>query len=307
MRIAALPSPSLEVRDLRLVLALLSTGTTARAADVLHLAQPSVSRALCSLEERLGARLFERTSRGLVATDAGERLGERARAMLGELDGLERSLRAPVERRRLRIVCECYTAYHWLPSTLARLRRVAPGIELSLRLRFTKQPFPALQGGDLDAALLSTPARSTKEIIVKPLFQDELLFVVAADHPLASKRALSPDDLRRHPILTAPPSANESEWFLSRVFGKAQPQLDVSTIPLIESAIDLARAGMGIAIVTEWAIGPHLQRGGCVAKRLTIGPIERPWHFAWRREIGDAGPLLLEALQASERGVPGRG
>lgn len=304
MRMASVPSPSLEVRDLRLVLALMATGTTARAADILHLAQPSVSRALCSLEERLGARLFERTSRGLVATDAGERLGERARAVLGELDGLERSLRTPVERRRLRVVCECYTAYHWLPSTLAVLRRDAPGIELSLRLRFTKQPFAALQSGELDAALLSTPARSTKEILVKPLFQDELLFVVATDHPLASKRALTPDDLRRHPLLTAPPSANESEWFLGRVFGKAQPQLDVSPIPLLESAVDLARAGMGIAIVTEWAIGTYLERGGCVAKRLTVGPLQRPWHFAWRREIGDAGPSLLQALQASERAGP---
>ena len=295
-RIAELPSPNLEVRDLRLVLALLASGSTARAGELLHLAQPSVSRALGSLEERLGTTLFERTSRGLLPTEAGERLGARALDLLGDLGELESELRAPVRQQRLRIVCD------WLPATLTALRRRSPGLDLVLRLEHTKEPLPALEAGAIDAALLSTPTRATRALAVKPLFADELLFVVSSRHPLASKEQLAPKDLTLHPLFTPPASKNESTWFLRKVFGRARPRLDVSFVPLVEATVDLARASMGIAIVTEWALGPHLERGGCVAKRLKSGPLERPWHLAWRREIGSAGPMLLSALQGSERG-----
>jgi LysR family transcriptional regulator for metE and metH len=68
-------------------------------------------------------------------------------------------------------------------------------------------------------------------------------------------------------------------------------------VPFTEAIVDLARAGMGIAIVTEWVVEPHLARGGCVAKSLAERRLERPWSFGWRRELGEAGPKLHAILQ----------
>src|SRR6478752_2164822 len=127
--IATPPSPRLDIRDLRVVLALASSGTTAQAATVLHLTQPAVSRALLAVEDKLGARLFDRTPRGLVPTAAGERLISGATPLLVELGDLERRVRTPVAPpMHLRLVCECYTAYHWLPSTLMNLRKSLPSL-----------------------------------------------------------------------------------------------------------------------------------------------------------------------------------
>ncbi|HEX5661248.1 MAG TPA: LysR family transcriptional regulator [Polyangiales bacterium] len=84
-----LANPRLDVRDLRLVLAIEATGSTTAAAPLLHLTQPAVSRAVLALEDKLGAQLFERTPQGLSATERGQRLLVGARRLLAELSALE--------------------------------------------------------------------------------------------------------------------------------------------------------------------------------------------------------------------------
>jgi LysR family transcriptional regulator for metE and metH len=83
------------------------------------------------------------------------------------------------------------------------------------------------------------------------------------------------------------------------VFGRARPNLRFERVPLTEALLDLARAGMGVVVLSEWMAAPHLGRGDLVTRRLQKGPLRRPWRLAWRREIGDAGPRLLAALTAS--------
>src|SRR5258706_8853344 len=138
----AIPAETrLDVRDLRMVLALGGLGTTAKAAPVVHLTQSAVSRALLAAEDRLGAKLFERTPRGLVPPRAGEALVAGAGAVLASLADLELRARTPVRRMRpVRLVCECYTAYHWLPSALMRMRGALPGIEVRLAVEHTSAP-----------------------------------------------------------------------------------------------------------------------------------------------------------------------
>ena len=297
---ASLLNPQLEVRDLRLVLALVEHGSTASAGRVLHLAQPSVSRALLSLEERLEAELFTRSARGLEPTPTGLRLAKEARVLLTSLADLERNLRAPaVPPRRVRIVCECYTAYHWLPSTLAALQPTLPELRLKLHVEHTTDPLRALSAGEIDAALLTTPCRSSASLKVRPLLSDEIVFLLSRSHPLASRPTLTREDLLDTPLFTQRAPEAEARWFLRTVFGKKPPRLRITTVPLTEAMVDLARAGMGIAISSEWVIQPYLGRGGFVAKRLDKGPLLRQWRFAWRPELGEVGPRLYRALRES--------
>lgn len=297
---ASLPNPQLEVRDLRLVLALVEHGSTASAGRVLHLAQPSVSRALLSLEERLQAELFTRNARGLQPTPTGTRLAREARTLLNSMSSLERDLRAPaVTPRRVRLVCECYTAYHWLPSTLAALQPSLPELRLKLQVEHTTDPLGALQRGEIDAALITSPCRSSATLKVRPLLSDEIVFLLSRSHPLASRPHLTREDLLAVPLFTQRAPEAEARWFLRAVFGKRPPRLQVNTVPLTEAMVDLARAGMGIAISSEWVVQPYLGRGGFVAKRLDKGPLRRQWRFAWRAELGEVGPRLYRALRES--------
>ncbi|GEN11443.1 LysR family transcriptional regulator, regulator for metE and metH [Myxococcus fulvus] len=296
--IAPPPSTRLDIKDLRVVMALASAGTTAQAASLLHLTQPAVSRALLSAEDKLEATLFDRTPRGLVLTEAGRRLVAGAGKLLVELGELEREVRTPATPPvRLRLVCECYTAYHWLPSLLVELRRSIPRLTVDLAVEHTQSPLPAIEAGDIDVALLThSPLRRSSTFEVRPLFQDELVFVVSPSHPLAARKTFTAEDLKAHPLLTSHTPKTQDVWFVNQVFGRERPRLRVERIPLTEALLDLARAGLGVAVMSEWIIAPHLSRGDLVLRRLDTGPLERPWRIAWRKEAGDAAARLGKAL-----------
>jgi LysR family transcriptional regulator for metE and metH len=295
----ALPSPRLEVRDLRVVLAVAAAGTTARAARLLHMSQPAASRALLAAEERLGVALFTRSPRGLVPSAAGAELVSAAGHLLVELADLEQRLRRPPPQpRKLRLVCECYTAYHWVPSALVELRRSLPDLELELAVEHTNAPVPALTAGAIDIALL-TASPVPREFEERRLFSDELLFVMSASHPLASQRVLTRADLRTHTLLMQRAPELAAAWFMTRVFGRARPRLRFQILPLTEAVLDVARAGQGIALLSEWVARPHLGRGDLVAKRLASGRLDRPWRIAFRRDVADAAERLRAALEPS--------
>lgn len=299
-----LPKPKLDVRDLDVVLALASTGTTTKAAGKLHLTQSAVSRALGVAEGKIGTRLFERTRDGLEPTAAGRRLVEGAAPILAQLADLERDVKGNTGATRLRIVCECYTAYRWLPSTLTALRTKLPRLDLTLALEHTRTPVEALREGAVDVALLTTATITDAKrgaVVERPLFSDEVSFVVSTSHPLARKRTLTPEDLVLHGIVTSDAPPTEVLWFAGAVFGRKRPNIRITTFPLTEAVFDAARAGMGVAVASEWIATPYLEQGDLVAKRLSRGPLLRPWRIAWRREVHEAADLLANALAPRSR------
>jgi LysR family transcriptional regulator for metE and metH len=295
----ALPSPRLDVRDLQLVLALARAGSTVKAAASLHVTQSAVSRGLLLAEEKLGTRLFERTARGLAPTKAGERLIAGAAPVLAQLVELERHAEAPVrEPVRLRLACECYTAYRWLPSTVASLQRTTPSLEVTLALEHTRAPAEALANGDLDVALLTTGRVRGAGIEERALFSDEIVFVVSRAHPLASRPALAVADLLEHALITSSQTPDaETRWFASRVFGRTAARVRHLRLPFTEAIVDAARAGMGIAVLSEWIATPYLDAGDLVVKRLRGRALRRPWRIAFTREAADGARRLAAALE----------
>jgi LysR family transcriptional regulator for metE and metH len=288
--------PALEVRDLELALALAATGSTVKAASRLHLTQSAVSRALLAMEDRLGALLFERRARGLVPTAAGQRLVAGAGVLLAELGALEADARSPAAVTPLRVVCECYTAYRWLPSTLATLERSGAPLDVTLAFDHTAAPIAGLVAGEVDVALLTTsPApRPFREL---RLFSDEIVFVVAASHPLAAVKALEPADLRAHTLITSAQTPKaEARWFFARAFGRQVPRLKTLKFPMTEVMMDAARAGLGVAALSEWIALPYLAVGDLVVKRMKGRDLKRPWRMAFAREKEAAARTLASAI-----------
>lgn len=299
-----MPCPArLDSRDLRLLLALATARTTAGAASTLHLTQPAVSRALLATEDKLGVRLFERTPRGLDPTVAGAMLIEGAAPLLTMLHELEMRLGAQgVSTQRLRLVCECYTAYHWMPSALEGLRASLPGVDLVIAIESTSDPIAALEAGDIDVALISeAPKPRSRRLVERPLFADEVIFVMAATHRLASRPALSRADLRGETLFTSRLPTRDMSWFNKPMHVAHEAPLNFQALPLTEAVIDFARANMGIGVLSEWIAEPHLRRGDLVAKRLASGPLRRPWRLVWRKEV-EANALRL--LAVLERAAP---
>jgi LysR family transcriptional regulator for metE and metH len=302
-----LPSHSrLDSRDLRLVAALAAAGTTARAAQLLHLTQPAVSRALLAAEHKLGVRLFERTPRGLAPTGAGSTLLDSAQRLLADLQDLEARVCGPAVAQPLRLVCECYTAYHWLPGALQGLRASMPGVELRIALEHTRDPVAALQAGDIDAALISeAPTPRSRRLVEQPLFADEVVFVMAASHRLAARAALTLADLAGESLLASRLPTRDMHWFHRQLAAPRGVALNYQVLPLTEAVVAFARAGLGIGVLSEWVAGPHLQRGDVVARRLASGPLRRPWRLVWRKDVEDTATRLWQVLQHAAPHTPG--
>ena len=296
----SLPRPQLEIRDLDLVLALASAGSTVAAAQMLHLTQSAVSRALAQAEERIGVRLFERGARGLLPTAAGLRLSAGAAPLLRQLHELERAVAAP-ERDpvRVRLVCECYTAYRWLPSAMASLRERWSDLLVEVASDYTGDPVNALVAGKIDVALLTTGQLPKGEGLREaPLFTDEVVFAMSKSHALAKNRSLTPRQLQAAVLISGNTPAAEARWFTRSVFGRRRPKLSFLRFPLSEAIMDAARAGMGIAVLSEWVASGYLEAGELVVRRLASGPLQRPWRIAYREESAAVVERLKGVLVA---------
>jgi LysR family transcriptional regulator for metE and metH len=258
-----------------------------------------VSRALLAAEDKLGVRLFERTPRGLEPTPAGRTLLDSAPRLLTELHELESRLLGPaIAPQRLRLVCECYTAYHWMPSALQGLRASLPGVDLSIAIECTGDPLAALQAGDIDVALISeAPTPRSRRLVDKPLFADEVVFVMAASHRLATRASLTRADLSGEALLTSRLPTRDMRWFHKPLAAAREAPLRYQVLPLTEAVIDFARAGLGIGVLSEWVAEPHLRRGDVIAKRLASGPLRRPWRLVWRKEVDEAAMRLWQVLE----------
>lgn len=281
-----------------LVLALAAAGSTARAAQTLHLTQSAVSRALAQAEERVGVQLFERNARGLTPTKAGQRLLAGAAPLLQQLHELERVVAAPEQPpTRVRLVCECYTAYRWLPSAMAHLRERWSDLQVEVGTEHTGDPVSGLLRGKVDVALLTTSELPKGQGLREArLFADEVVFVMSKEHPLAKHRSITPAALQAESLITGSTPPAEARWFTRSVFGRRRPKLEFLHFPLTEAIMDAARAGMGVAVLSEWVATGYLDGGELAVRRLASGPLRRPWRIAYREELASVAARLKSVL-----------
>jgi LysR family transcriptional regulator, regulator for metE and metH len=279
----------LEVRHLRLLAAIAEEGSVTEAGRRLHVTQSALSHQLRDAEERLGAALFLRLGKKMVLTPAGEKLLVSARKVLEELHGAEAQIEGLSGGTLgvVRVSTQCYTCYHWLPLLLKRFHAKFPRVDVDIVLEATERPVDFLLAGKLDVAVITRPPRS-KNLRLTPTCEDELMIVVAPKHRLASSNHVEPRDLAEETILCYPPK--EESTLLTTVLQPAgiEPQR-VVPIPLTESIIDMASAGLGVAFLARWAIAGYLQAGRVVARPLGKNGFRRQWYAATLR----SGPAAL--------------
>jgi LysR family transcriptional regulator, regulator for metE and metH len=297
----------LEVRHLRLVRAIAEEGGPTRAAARLHLTQSAVSHQLAELEGRLGVPLFTRVRRRLELTPAGARLVEAARSMLGDLARVERELHQAGTRKRelLRIAVECFTSYHWLPKVMAALAAEHPHVEVRIITAATREPVAALLRGDIELALVSSPVRD-RELVVRPLFDDEWTVILAPSHPLAARPHVSVLELGKETLFAHDAPRSDVERLRELIAAERASMPRVVPVPLTDALVELVTAGLGVAIVSRWAVAPWEARGDIVARRFTRAGLSETWSAAYRRDAESRLPLarFVELLVKSRALTP---
>ena len=155
---------------LRVLVAVARHGSVTAAARALNYAQPSVSHHLARLEAETGARLTQRSGRGIRLTDAGRLLAGRAEEILGRLDSAERELAAYVERREERVRLAGFPASlaTIVPAALARLAAAHPGVDIWLAEAEPPEAMRMLRAGQADVALVFQDAHEGHPVDLSP-------------------------------------------------------------------------------------------------------------------------------------------
>jgi LysR family transcriptional regulator for metE and metH len=294
----------LETRHLRLMVAVADYGSLTRAGNVLHLTQSALSHQLSDLETQLGAKLFERLGKRMEPTAAGERLIARARISLQQLREMEHEVKQIASGREaaIRVATECYTCYHWLPSVLKAFGERYPKVEIQIVPSATSRPIRALVAGKIDVCIVADVPRD-RRVRTVPLFDDELMAIVAPAHRLAKRAYLEPGDFAaEHLFNYSPPE--ESRLFQRFLTPAGVMPRQLSLIQLTEAMIELVKAGIGIAVLARWAVEPHVRAGTVVALPLTAAGMPRRWYSA-TRATKSTPPHLREFEQFVAHAVTG--
>ncbi|MCW2266914.1 DNA-binding transcriptional LysR family regulator [Gluconobacter cerinus] len=252
----------MDLRHLRYFIAIADHGSFTRAAEVLHIEQPPLSQQIKSLETELGLKLFERSRRGAVLTDAGEQLVEQARTILT----LEHQFRllatglARGEQGRLRIgMAGAVSLLPLIPQAIRAFREKWPEIQITLEESNTPALCEALNESRVDIAIVRPPAPDPG-ISLHPLFDAPTLIAVPKGHPLSQRGTLRLTDVANEPFLifdrTLGPgfydaiiSACQQAGFTPH-FGQSAPQI-AATVPMVA-------AGLGVSIVPAYLSQIHV-------------------------------------------------
>ncbi len=186
----------LSLRQLEIFEKVAATGSVTRAGEALLLTQSAVSMAISQLEQISSTPLFERSGRRLLLNDAGRLLAQDARRVLADVRTIEERLRGESGQLvgELLVGGSTTIANYLLPSLLGRFARKYPLTRVQLTVGNTRQVADMLAAGQLDIAFVEGPCHS-RELVAMPWQDDELLVLVAADHPWAETGRVTVDEL----------------------------------------------------------------------------------------------------------------
>ena len=273
----------MDVRQLSALVAIADHGTFSAAARALYTVQSNVSGHVAKLERELGVTLVDRSHGGL--TDEGARVVERARRILNEIDDIAADMASLDDEvsgdARLGVIG---TTARWLmPQLLTEVERAHPRVHPIIHEGSTSTLIPSVLSGQLNAAIIHLPV-DDPELVIEPLFAEDLLVLAHTRHPLAARTEMHLQELEDVPLLLPPKGAA-----LRRVLDRAaaaqgvtlRAQAEIDGVRLLAS---LAFENYGAAIVPATAV-PRWLKGDFTRIRVPELP-QRVVAFARRRRPG---------------------
>ena len=242
-----------------------------RAAMVIGIAQPALSRQLRALEIELGAALFLRHARGVSLTPAGEVLLDRARQLLIDAERARDAVHALAEQPtgRVALGVPASLGAHLLPYLAPLLRRKYPNLRPSFVDGFSAALHARLATGDLDLAVLYED-RSIAPLPVTPLLSEDLVLASAPGVKVAS--ASTAEMLRRHPLVL-PSRPNRLRLIVDEAtLPPVNPPLEVDSLPAI---ISMVQNGVGCTILPYSTLANEAANGSLRLWPLTDPPLTR--------------------------------
>ncbi|WP_158014009.1 LysR family transcriptional regulator [Sphingomonas sanxanigenens] len=292
--------PSLEIRHLRMLQAMAVTGNVTQAATMLGLTQSALSHQIREAQRRLGVDLFVKGNKRMEMTAAARSLNEEAGRILAQLERVETDVAngASDARQIVRIGCGAYSGYRWLPRFMKGFQEQAEDIDIEVVADATRRPINALIERSIDIAVTSgTPSKAATRSL--RLFRDELILIIAPDHPLADRGFIVAEDLADQIYISYSDIAEKGHEYDSFLKPAQVSYRKMLKVELTEAIIELVIGGFGVSILSRWAVGPYLRSGALRAAQVTRKGLFVSWHAVTRKSEGTDCPAwrMATALQ----------
>ncbi|MFC5699953.1 LysR family transcriptional regulator [Cohnella faecalis] len=303
----------MEFRQLLYAIQIAAERNFSRAAEKLHIAQPSLSQQLSKLEKELGVLLFKRSTNSVEMTYAGSVFVDKAQQIVDMTEQLRREMEDIADLRKGRLVVGSLptTGAQVLPHVLPAFRAAYPEIEVALIEESTKKLEQLTASGGTDVSLLSLPLEEPA-LAYEPILDEEICLAVPPDHPLArrhaegSPSAVAVSDLRSEPfvLLKRGQGFRYIAYNICRQAGFEPRTVFESTN--IETVQALVGAGMGISFVPRMIARKNGAEGSPVYLPLEGRPT-RTLVIAYRkgRYLSNAAEAFISTfLETIERVKP---
>lgn len=284
-------------------------GSVTRAAETLVISQPAVSTQVRSLERALGVTLFTRDGRGIRLTEAGAIVADyagRIFGLAGELAEVAADLQG-LSAGRLVLGASTTAGEYLLPETLGRFKRAYPGITIELQIANTRRIVDRIVAFDLDLGFIGEDVADDR-LIREPYREDEIVPVVAADHPILRRPdAALAEILGLGLIVREPGSATRAaaERHLDQLGQRPAVEMELGSNEAIKRAV---AAGAGLAFLSRGSVDPEVRAGLLAVVDRSELVTRRSFWVVYRRGKRLTGPesAFLDFALDRDRSHPPR-
>ncbi|MEJ1163735.1 LysR family transcriptional regulator [Variovorax sp. CCNWLW186] len=292
-------SPTL--RQLRAFLAVYQMRQLSAAAQKLFVTQSAVSMLIRQLEEGLGTRLFDRTTRSLKPTAAAEEMLSTVERVLRDVDSLSADFRelSTLERGRVTLAITPTLAALLLPDAMRVFAEQHPKVRVLVNDCAPDQFISRILGEHVDFGI-GTPERPGAEVETQRLMRDHLALVCRSDHPLANARVVRWSDLGRHPVITVRPGYGVRP-LIDGTAADAGVALDVvNEVSFLSTALWMTASGMGPSIMPS-AFARAANDPSLVIKVLSAPRVARDISVVTKRghSLSAAARSFIDVLKQS--------
>ncbi|MEU9796060.1 LysR family transcriptional regulator [Streptomyces sparsogenes] len=289
----------LSLDRLRTLYAVSRHGSVSGAAEGLHVTTSAVSQQLAKLERETGQQLLAKNGRGVRLTDAGRLLADHAARILSQVELAQADLEAQRGQAVGELLMGAFpTAVRGIfPAALSRLRVEHPQLRAGLQEMEPDESVPAVVRGDIDLAVVvdwyNKPLPMPDGLVKAPLLDDPVDVAMPADHPLADRESVDPEEFANDEWISWPKGGFCFDWLMITLRGKGVEPRISHTAREHHTQLALIAAGLGVAVV------PRLGRGA-VPEGVRVVPVRhhtmRRHVYAVWREDADRRPSIRAAV-----------
>ncbi|MGY4796101.1 LysR family transcriptional regulator [Lysinibacillus sp. FSL K6-0057] len=242
----------MDIKQLHYFIAVSEQMNFSKAAERLHISQPSLSNAIKKLEQEIGSPLLERNTRNLQLTEAGELLFERAKVIVKNMEVLKIEMDEVIVHGTKDItIGGMESIKHWLPKVIANYKKDYPQMKIHLvDILGSKRVKKSLKSYKTHV-IITNQLMDDPELEVQTLYEERLVAVLPLHHPLAQKEVLTISDICEEPFIISTEGFQTRRDILTS-FEQAGKNINIQfEIERFETAVSLVREHLGVTILPE--------------------------------------------------------